>query len=182
MRRARAARSPRAGRRPWARPRAPDGSPTPPSSPGAHPAPSRASRPPIRLQPRFSSRGLGERRKPRRILPAGRFGTSGSRADIAALQRLAGVPGRRHPACPDRRRRAVRARAGDRAGSAMAIPGVAALGWCAFVLTLFAVYYPAHVPAVGDGSRPQIGFLATLLSGGAIAGGGLWSGLARVPD
>ncbi|MFL5892388.1 MAG: hypothetical protein ACJ75I_06550 [Solirubrobacterales bacterium] len=60
--------------------------------------------------------------------------------------------------------------------------GVAALGWCAFVLTLFAVYYPAHVPAVGDGSRPQIGFLATLLSGGAIAGGGLWSGLARVPD
>src|SRR3954447_15524651 len=59
MRRARAARSPRAGRRPWARPRAPDGSPTPPSSPGAHRAPSRASRPPIRLQPRFSSRGLG---------------------------------------------------------------------------------------------------------------------------
>src|SRR4051812_14461765 len=65
----------------------------------------------------------GERRKPRRILTARRIWISASRADVAALQRLAGVPGCRHPACPDRRRRAVRARTGDRAGSAMAIPG-----------------------------------------------------------
>ena len=59
--------------------------------------------------------------------------------------------------------------------------GVAALGWCTVGLTLFAVYYPAHVAAVGEGSKPHIGFLGALLSGGAIAGGALWAGLARVP-
>jgi hypothetical protein len=60
--------------------------------------------------------------------------------------------------------------------------GVAALGWCAVGLTLFAVSTPAHVPAVGEGSLPQIGFLGALLSGGAIAGGGIWAGVSRVPD
>jgi hypothetical protein len=60
--------------------------------------------------------------------------------------------------------------------------GVAALAWCALVLTLFAIYYPAAVPAVGQGSLPHIGFLGALLSSGAIGGGALWAGLARVPD
>ena len=48
---ARAPRSARAGRRPWARPRAPGGSPRRPSSPAACRAPRRASILPLRLRP-----------------------------------------------------------------------------------------------------------------------------------
>jgi hypothetical protein len=66
-------------------------------------------------------------------------------------------------------------------GARWPLLGVAALGWAAVALTLFAVYYPAQVPALGAGSLPQVGFLGSLLSGGAIAGGALWAGLAR-PD
>jgi hypothetical protein len=67
-------------------------------------------------------------------------------------------------------------------GARWPLLGVAALGWAAVVLTLFAVYYPASVPALGNGSLPQAGFLGSLLSGGAIAGGALWAGLVRPPD
>jgi len=37
--------------------------------------------------------------------------------------------------------------------------GVAALGWCAVGLTLFAVSTPAHVPAVGEASLPRDGWI-----------------------
>jgi hypothetical protein len=60
--------------------------------------------------------------------------------------------------------------------------GVAALGWLALALTLFSVYYPAEVPAIGRGSLPQIGYLAAILSAGAIGGGALWAGLGKPPE
>jgi hypothetical protein len=60
--------------------------------------------------------------------------------------------------------------------------GVAGLGWTALALTQFGVYYAAHAPPIGGASRPGAGFLVALLASGAIAGGALWSGLARVPD
>ncbi len=58
--------------------------------------------------------------------------------------------------------------------------GVAGLGWLGVCLTIYASYWPAG--AVGlAGGRPHLGFLAALLSAGAITGAAFWAGLSRTP-
>jgi hypothetical protein len=57
--------------------------------------------------------------------------------------------------------------------------GVVVIGGAALCLTLFSIYHPANAIPVGQGGRPEIGFLCALLGAGGVTVGGLWCGLAR---